>query len=432
MNFGDYADKKFLEEGIQDIITSGSNIKLTEVKKEKVVLQKKPIKKKVVQPKQKVDEAVDLKAYDKMLDRLLDNGVKQPQEDKLFVQEVEDSDKKKIRDILVDDEQFIAEVTNKAQIYGTYGFGGGGIGDDVAIIIAKREAGNGAFDNTGTSMSATIIRDAIIEAYNNTTSAASADSDSWPSVSADYYTKLETYNKTEVDALTSADNDSWLSVSADYYTSAQFHDSSLDVKFNEMSATSASIGGTSGQTVIGEDGHLKFQGEAVVWDDLRFQFTSQQRGVIITDFKPDFDETNLGLLFPQNDPSEITYIIAQFSHTRKHGSPIRPHIHYIQSQSAQPNYAMDYRWYENGAQVPSFTTLHTSANDKGIFTYTSGDMLQIAEFPEIDGSAIDSVSSMMDIKIYRTDNDVSGDVLTKEFDIHYQLDGVGSNSQYTK
>jgi hypothetical protein len=39
---------------------------------------------------------------------------------------------------------------------------------------------------------------------------------------------------------------------------------------------------------------------------------------------------------------------------------------------------------------------------------------------------------MLDIKLYRDDNVVTGDVLLKEFDIHYQIDGLGSVQEFVK
>ena len=56
----------------------------------------------------------------------------------------------------------------------------------------------------------------------------------------------------------------------------------------------------------------------------------------------------------------------------------------------------------------------------------------MSEFPDIEGTNIDTVSSMMDIRLYRDDNIVSGDVLAKEFDIHYQIDGMGSDFEFVK
>ena len=62
----------------------------------------------------------------------------------------------------------------------------------------------------------------------------------------------------------------------------------------------------------------------------------------------------------------------------------------------------------------------------------AGNLAQIAIFPDIDGSAIGSVSSMMDIKLYRDDNVAIGDSLAKEFDIHYAKDKLASKDPYSE
>lgn len=170
----------------------------------------------------------------------------------------------------------------------------------------------------------------------------------------------------------------------------------------------------------------------VRWDDLRFPANNAKQGQ--TD-EPAFDFTNIGYSMPQNDATQKLYIIAQMQHEWKLESEISPHIHYIQTGETQPTFAMEYRVYKNGSAPPeSFTKLTTAdeGSSKGLLDYTSGDMLQIAEFPMIDMEGIDTVSSIIDIIIYREDNDVSGDVLLKEFDIHYQIDDLGSRLEYTK
>ena len=61
-----------------------------------------------------------------------------------------------------------------------------------------------------------------------------------------------------------------------------------------------------------------------VWDDMRAPFTQTKRGALD---KPDFDYTNVGLLFPQSNVAEIVYIIFQLPHNYKLGTSIYPHIH---------------------------------------------------------------------------------------------------------
>jgi len=163
------------------------------------------------------------------------------------------------------------------------------------------------------------------------------------------------------------------------------------------------------------------------WEDIKAPATQTKVG---SNLKPDFDFTNLGLLFPQDDATEIAYVILQFPHNRRDNSPIHPHIHYLQTSSASPTFKIDYRWYENNATPGAFTTIAQVGN---AFPYSSGSIIQIATFPEIDGTAIQSVSSIFEAKIYRDDDAVTGDVLYKEFDLHYQIDQpLGSRNEFIK
>jgi hypothetical protein len=175
-----------------------------------------------------------------------------------------------------------------------------------------------------------------------------------------------------------------------------------------------------------EDSYPEYE-VPVQWEDLRFPATTQRQGATT---KPDFDFTEFGLLFPQNDAAEVAYMIAQMPHSYKLGTAIKPHVYFVQTGATAPTFKIAYRWYENnGNPLPSFITLAATGL---AFTYVSGNILQIATFPEIPGTGIDTLSSILDIALYRQDNVVTGDVLVKEFDIHYQIDSNGSNQEYEK
>ena len=169
-----------------------------------------------------------------------------------------------------------------------------------------------------------------------------------------------------------------------------------------------------------------------VWNDLKAPFTSIRRGATS---KPDFDYTNLGLLFPSGDTAEVASIIMQFPHDRMDSTDIYPHIHWQQMNSNAVVWKLDYKWFENGAAVPAnFTTVAATGS---VFTYSSGNMLQISTWDAIDGSSIDSVSSIFLAKLYRDDSVDGGagsnDALAFEFDLHYQVDTPGgSHAQYSK
>lgn len=192
----------------------------------------------------------------------------------------------------------------------------------------------------------------------------------------------------------------------------------------------------SGPLVVGGDGYeitlsgvngTQLTGSATVWDDIRVASTSTKIGA---NSKPDFDFVNVGLLFPAGDETEKVYSNIQLPHRRKSGSMIYPHIHYVQDEAEFPVFKLDYRWHQNGSDVVSdYTTITTTG---GVFEYTSGSMLQILTFPPISAPEGDTISSMLDIIIYRTTDSVIGDVLFKEFDIHIEIDSEGSALEFTK
>ena len=166
------------------------------------------------------------------------------------------------------------------------------------------------------------------------------------------------------------------------------------------------------------------------WDDFSVPASLQRQGATT---KPDFDYTNMGLLFPQNDATEIVYMVAQMQHRKALGSLIAPHIHYIQTGASVPVFKLDYRWYNNGSAVPGTWTTISTADGAGIvFPYTSGSILQILPFPDIAAISNEAISSNLEMKLYRDDNVISGDVLVKYFDFHFQNDGSGSKQEYTK
>jgi len=193
-------------------------------------------------------------------------------------------------------------------------------------------------------------------------------------------------------------------------------------------ASQLNVGDVQGDSYfrIEEDGSVQMLGNASMWDDLKFPASQTKLG---SNLKPDFDQTNVGLLFPQNDATEVIYINVQMPHAYKKGTNIHPHVHFIQSAATVPVFKMTYRWYDKGASaIAAFTTI---ATNNLVYTYTSGSIHQVAKFPSIVPT-VTGISSMLDVKLYREDNVVTGDVLVKEFDIHYEIDSFGSRTEVAK
>ena len=164
------------------------------------------------------------------------------------------------------------------------------------------------------------------------------------------------------------------------------------------------------------------------YNDIVFEFTPTR--VNPTTSRPDFDYTNIGLLFPRNDSSEAIFITVQLPHSWKEGTTIFPHVHVRQSASQQAVFKADYIWYNAGDIIP--TVWQTYIMNEYAMDYVSGSIFQIVKGANgIDGTGKE-ISSILKIKLYRDDNVYVGDMLADQFDIHIEIDAFGSLTQYEK
>ena len=154
-------------------------------------------------------------------------------------------------------------------------------------------------------------------------------------------------------------------------------------------------------------------------DDLRFPATTFVRGA---NSKPDFDYTNICFLFPKNNTDEAIYLIVQMPHDRKADSDIEPHVHCRLTKVGNPMFEMKYKWYNINSDVPvDFSTYVMTLKTK---EWTSGTVSSMIYGSPISGVG-KTASSILIIKLYRTDNSYDGDLLVDEFDIHYVRDKFG-------
>lgn len=166
----------------------------------------------------------------------------------------------------------------------------------------------------------------------------------------------------------------------------------------------------------------------LAWDDMTFSITQTKIG---SNLKPDTDYTELGFLFPQDQPLEKIYVAGQFSHKMFTGSgaSIKPHIHWRQESAELPVWTMEYRLHKNGAAEGSWVTGVVQTHEA--FTYVDGTITQISMFPRISVEGL-ATSALFNFIVYRNDDIVLGDVLMRSFDFHYQIDSYGSGGEYNK
>jgi hypothetical protein len=175
------------------------------------------------------------------------------------------------------------------------------------------------------------------------------------------------------------------------------------------------------------------------WDDLRFPAVGQQ--VDTSSGRLDYDYINCGINFAVNArySEEPLCHVVQIPHNKQFGTALKPHIHWEQNSADTPNWLLEWRWVNNGELRGTY---QLSAHSSNVFPYVSGNLQQITTFPEIPAPVRESVSSILDVKLYRDSANTStlfsgsdtysGPALLKEFDIHYQIDSFGSTEEYSK
>ena len=210
-----------------------------------------------------------------------------------------------------------------------------------------------------------------------------------------------------------------------------------------QSDSSTRIGDADGTdyTKVEADGTIEFQGAATVWDDYVTPLGANNwRGTsnnpVLTQLFTDGSGSQgvYGFVFSDGDEALIT---VQMPHRWKIGTTIFPHIHFICMTDVSPadnfDIEFEYTWADQTEDYPANSTLTTTTISTEI---NSQYMHQLGNIPAagIDGSG-HTISSVLLCRIKRvaadTDN-YAGGVAILDFDVHYEIDTVGSREILTK
>jgi len=189
------------------------------------------------------------------------------------------------------------------------------------------------------------------------------------------------------------------------------------------------FGSATNGVIIDSSNAVRLNGSATVWDDLMFPSTQVRQGATT---KPDFDIDTLALMFPQNDSTEIAYIVVQMPHRWKEGTTVYPHVHWLQSQDDTADFAMQYKWFNIEEAFP--TTWQWYRMNLPEASYEPGTKMQQLNEGSggISGSG-KSISSIILIRLKRLYGDgYPNDAAMLQFDIHYEIDSFGSNTELSK
>lgn len=197
-------------------------------------------------------------------------------------------------------------------------------------------------------------------------------------------------------------------------------------------------GSTTNYTKIDNAGHQTMVGNGRPWrDELGELLSKKRKGSRITE---DLDEGTL--LFADTCTIADDWIImnVQLNHDKDLSASIYPHLHWHQASSNVPNWLLQYRWQVQGAAK---TTAWTSAAYAShATTYSSGTINQITKWAAIAPPTGAGLSDIVQFRLLRDCANASGlfsgiDPLTGNasavmFDVHFQINSLGSDSEYTK
>ena len=203
----------------------------------------------------------------------------------------------------------------------------------------------------------------------------------------------------------------------------------------------AAIGDGTNQTVVESDGTVKFEGTATVWDDYVVplgpnNWNGASNNPVLTKlFDDGAGSTGVyGYVYTNDDESLVT---VQMPHRWKEGSTIYPHIHFMCTSDVSPTdefgIEFEYAWADIGEDFPANSTLVTIDHETGVNTDNMHQLTNLTA-SGIDGTG-HTISSVLMCRIKRVaadSNDYADGIAILDFDIHYEVDTVGSRTVTAK
>jgi hypothetical protein len=212
----------------------------------------------------------------------------------------------------------------------------------------------------------------------------------------------------------------------------------VDMAADKMDELMVGDVGGGNYALIDEDG-VHLVGTTTVWLDEKGQLSGAK--LVSPSSKVVQDDAEGGYYYKDTaTTADYIWVNIQLNHDRKHGVILSPHLHWWQGSATVPNWLLEYRYQKQGAAK---TTSWSSAAWSGhAFVYTAGTLCQITDFPDITPPSGDGVSDVLQVRVVRDTGNASGlfggvdglvgNVYIYDFDVHKEVDGMGSKGEYVK
>jgi hypothetical protein len=197
------------------------------------------------------------------------------------------------------------------------------------------------------------------------------------------------------------------------------------------------LGDGTNRAVFENDGTLKFEGNATVWDDLMTPGLAMRTNATAPDLITFAPATTNLIVYGFNGTGttvEQTYFSLQFPHSMKVGSTVYPHVHWSPTTTGSGNviWGFEYTWADIDGTYAAPTTIYSTAKAAGGTAWVH----KLSLFDGISGAGITNVSSMMMCRLFRNPaaagDTYEADAALLQFDVHYEKDTLGSRGEYSK
>ena len=176
--------------------------------------------------------------------------------------------------------------------------------------------------------------------------------------------------------------------------------------------------------------------DPIVWDDLRVPGLTTKLGASAPDLVAFLGAGGLkAYAFDGGATTEEVHFMLQMPHSYKSETNLRPHVHWAPTTNDAGNvvWQLEYTWQKIGGTFGAAATIASTALAAGgtawVHNYSS--------FAEIAGAGKgENVSSMLVCRLFRDPTHVSDtyahDACLLEFDVHFQVDALGSKQELIK
>lgn len=169
--------------------------------------------------------------------------------------------------------------------------------------------------------------------------------------------------------------------------------------------------------------------EKTTWDDIDMDMlVSDIGGLTKVSFNENSNTYDYATTCTTNLSDDHMASAGEFMHAYSTNTPMHPHVHFIQRSAAQSNslWYMRYRVYPMGQQDGVWMDGGFSSNE---FAYAGGATHQYAEFQAIPLPSNQTVSTVVDMSVWRNPAVGDGTVSLKHMGIHIEQRLTGSPTE---